>query len=288
MAVANLEFEEYFQAIADNFGRSSNFYTLTDTQDKKHFYDMGLMVQTPQPKKSNGMPFAKKQEKVEPFPVLEHIREYANQHVLLVGKPGSGKSTALQQLLWEEAKLCLKPEKRKIPVLIELRSWGTSVVDLIQKVFRRHKLRLSTDNIDDLLFEEQLFLLFDGLNELPSDEARREVAHFRENNPQIPMIFTTRDLGVGGDLGIKKQLEMQPLTEQQMRSFVTRYLSQQGDEMLRQLGDRLRELGQTPLILKMLCEVFDYAKQVPKSRGELFRQFDKKVENLKQAVPVSE
>ncbi|MGI8500298.1 MAG: NACHT domain-containing protein [Hassallia sp.] len=288
MAVPDLEFKGYFQAIADNFGRSSNLYTLTDTQDKKHFYDMGLMVQTPQPKKSERMPFAEKQEKVERFTVLDGIRKYANDHVLLVGKPGSGKSTALQQLLLEEAKLCLKAEKRKIPVLIELRSWGTSVIDLIQKFFRRHKLRLSTDNIDDLLFEEQLFLLFDGLNELPSDEARREVADFRENNPEIPMIFTTRDLGVGGDLGIKKQLEMQPLTEQQMRSFVTAYLPQQGDEMLRQLSDRLRELGQTPLILKMLCEVFDYAKQVPNNRGELFRQFDKKVENLKEAVPVSE
>ncbi len=32
MAV-DLEFEEYFEAIADNFGRSSNLYTLTDTQD---------------------------------------------------------------------------------------------------------------------------------------------------------------------------------------------------------------------------------------------------------------
>ncbi|MBW4450183.1 MAG: HEAT repeat domain-containing protein [Spirirestis rafaelensis WJT71-NPBG6] len=287
-AISDLEFEGYFQAIADNFGRSSNLYTLTNVENKPHFYDMRLMVQTPQPKQ----PFAEKQNvetrNFASLPVLQGIRKYANEHVLLIGKPGSGKSTALERLLLEEAKLCLKAEKRKIPVLIELRSCSTSVVDLIQKFFRKHKLRLSTDNIDDLLFEEQLFLLFDGLNELPSDEARRELADFRENNPQIPMIFTTRDLGVGGDLGINKQLEMQPLTEQQMRSFVTAYLPQQGDEMLRQLSDRVRELGQTPLILKMLCEVFDYAKQVPNNRGELFRQFDKKVENLKQAVPVSE
>jgi hypothetical protein len=56
-----LEFEGYFQAIADNFGRSSNFYTLTDVQDKPHFYDMGLMVQTLQIKQPEGMPFAEKQ-----------------------------------------------------------------------------------------------------------------------------------------------------------------------------------------------------------------------------------
>jgi hypothetical protein len=30
------------------------------------------------------------------------------------------------------------------------------------------------------------------------------------------MIFTTRDLGVGGDLDIAKKLEMQPLSEAQL------------------------------------------------------------------------
>jgi hypothetical protein len=42
-------------------------------------------------------------EKVEQLPVLEGLRKYQDNHVLLVGRPGSGKSTALQQLLWEEA-----------------------------------------------------------------------------------------------------------------------------------------------------------------------------------------
>ncbi len=42
-------------------------------------------------------------EKVEQLPVLEGLRKYQDNHVLLVGRPGSGKSTALQRLLWEEA-----------------------------------------------------------------------------------------------------------------------------------------------------------------------------------------
>ena len=66
----------------------------------------------------------------------------------------------------------------------------------------------------------QFLLLLDGVNELPSPEARRNLQKFRQDfHKTTPMIFTTRDLGVGGDLEISKKLEMQPLTETQMRDF---------------------------------------------------------------------
>jgi len=132
-------------------------------------------------------------------------------------------------------------------------------------------------------------LLVDGVNELPSEEARRELHKFRQDYQKTtPMIFTTRDLGVGGDLGITKKLEMQPLSEPQMQQFVCAYLPQQGEQMLRQLGSRLREFGQTPLLLWMLCSLFKAMGKVPSNLGLVFRQFalsyDRK---LKQDVPIS-
>ena len=130
-------------------------------------------------------------------------------------------------------------------------------------------------------------LLIDGLNELPNEEARRDLYGFREKYFRVTsMIFTTRDLGV--DLGIEKKLEMQPLTEGQMQQFVRAYLPEVGDEMLRRLGGRLRELGETPLLLWMLCEVFGYTKQIPTSLGSLFRWFSGEYDKLKEDVPISE
>jgi predicted NACHT family NTPase len=49
--------------------------------------------------------------------VLQGLLKYAPEHVLLVERPGSGKSTALVRLLLNEAS---KRKEQKIPVLVEM------------------------------------------------------------------------------------------------------------------------------------------------------------------------
>ncbi|MGB7415814.1 MAG: hypothetical protein WA902_16530 [Thermosynechococcaceae cyanobacterium] len=51
---------------------------------------------------------AKNEKKREQFSVLKGVRKYAPEHVLLVGKPGSGKSTALQRLRWQDTECCIQ------------------------------------------------------------------------------------------------------------------------------------------------------------------------------------
>jgi HEAT repeat protein len=53
------------------------------------------------------------------------------------------------------------------------------------------------------------------------------------------------------------------------------------------LKDRLREFGQTPLLLWMLCGLFRQTGQIPNNLGEVFRAFTQGYEkNLKADVPV--
>ncbi|BAY10565.1 HEAT repeat domain-containing protein [Calothrix sp. NIES-2098] len=267
----NVDFQHYLESVCDTYQHWWQKYTITDVEGRRQNSPFeGLMVATVSPKQDNR---GDTQEKTERLPVQEGLRKYAENHVLLVGKPGSGKSTALARLLLEEA------EKAKslgdsgcIPVLVELRQYTTSVLDLIQNFLHRHGLYIDV-KIKTLLRNRQFLLLVDGVNELPNDEARRELKTFRENHPKTPMIFTTRDLGVGGDLGIEQKLEMQPLTEEQMQQFIRAYLTETGEEMLQRLGERLRSFGETPLLLWMLCELFQHTNDIPPNLGLVFRQF---------------
>ncbi len=300
-----VNFNAYLQSIANTYAKWWECYTITDVvgqrdEQKKQLplFDFGLMVETVK---------QEKEEKTERLKVIEGLRKYAANHVLLIGRPGSGKSTALIRLLKETSPQTplLRGEGLnsphslagkgagglgQIPILVELRFYKTSIIDLIRDFLKRHQLLLEISEIERLLFAGQFLLLVDGVNELPSEAARQDLQKFRQNYQQTtPMIFTTRDLGVGGDLGIEKKLQMQPLTETQMRDFVCGYLPQ-GEELLKQLSGRLRELGETPLLLMMLCWVFvDNQNKVPSNLGSVFRRFteiyDKK---LKQDIPVTD
>ena len=269
------DFSGYLRSIFTHYARWWELYMPTDLEiDRAPGSPFGfeLMVETATRPGRDG------EEKRDRFPVLQGLHDYVAREtqVLLVGRPGSGKSTVLARVLLGKAS---SEEKERIPVLVELRSWKTSVLDLIRDFFQRHDLDLTTDQVRKLLVDDRLFLLVDGLNELPSDAARQDVATLR-NYRRVPMIFTTRDLSLGGDFGIQCQLQMQPLTEPQMQSLIRAYVRpDQADAMWQQIMEGLRKFAETPLLLWMLCELFNANKTIPKNLGEVFRRFTQNYEN---------
>jgi HEAT repeat protein/energy-coupling factor transporter ATP-binding protein EcfA2 len=270
--MSDFDFQPYLSAIVLHYAKDDRFYTLTDAL-------LPLEVRSVERQEKEGQ-----EKKVEQFRVLAGLRKYAlgdgQEHVLLAGRPGSGKSTALRQLVVALAADGL------VPVLVQLKGDRT-VPELIKAEFRRAKVRVTDEQIEDWLLADRLVLLLDGVNEIPNEELRRSLAQFREENLTVPMIFTTRDLSLGGDLGIGKRLEMKPLSPEQLKEFVGKRLGEKGEQLLGQLRDRLREIAETPLLLKMLCDVFEQTGEVPQNKGELFRRFDGEYERFKGLPAVS-
>lgn len=290
-----IDFRPYLQSLASTYKDWQKYYTFTDAIGKTEtpeaanpsLFDFGLEVQTVTEKKEStfpesGDPSPESRESTERLPVMEGIRKYAKDHVLLIGRPGSGKSTALVRLLHEMATQAVEQQTDLVPILIELRYWQTDLLNRIQAFINQHDPDLNLDdaNLTNLLLQGQFCLLIDGLNELPSEEARSHLATFRRDYPKVPMIFTTRDLVIGGDLGIEKKLEMQAMTETQMQAFIRAYMPEQADALLQQLNNRLREFGKTPLLLWMLCKVFQDSPghQLPFNLAGVFKAFTTRYE----------
>ncbi|MBD2691112.1 HEAT repeat domain-containing protein [Anabaena catenula] len=293
----SIDFQRYLESICSKYQQWWSLVDkLTNTvgcqkadgEKLSSLFDFGLMAQIIEPRKRQN----EISEKIERLSVLEGLRKYAaKESVLLIGRPGAGKSTTLARLLVESAKEALQNQQSQIPVLVELRYYKdyyeTSVLDLVQAFLERHELYdLSISELKKLLKEKRFLLLMDGINELPDDDARRKIKLFRRDNSNTPMIFTTRD--GGDDLGIGKKLEMQPLSNCEVQRFIDDCMPGQTREILQQLRDRLRELGQTPLVMWMLYFIFQKTQDVPLSSGEALRKFTQLYERNSNDVPVSE
>jgi HEAT repeat protein len=283
--IAPSEFQRYLQSVLD----TSREDTKREVSDRyiPTLAELPLRVQTAISSEPDSQ--EQQEERREQFAVLEGLRKYATDHVLLVGKPGSGKSTSLRRLLWEEARHCLeaieegKSEIPPIPILIELRGLSSSVLAAIQEKLKWW-LYLDETTLIAFLRDRRLFVFLDGLNELPNEQAWQAVDDFRQVcvDLKVSLIITTRELGSGLVQGNVKKLEMLPLTEPQMEEFVYKQLPETGGELWRQIQGKLRELAETPLLLKMLCDVFEQKGEIPKSRGDLFRkEFARRYEEFK-------
>ncbi|NJM48351.1 MAG: hypothetical protein HC860_21050 [Alkalinema sp. RU_4_3] len=93
--MSEFDFQRYLEFVRSHYAESQGFYTSTDAI-------LPLKVQSVE-RQERDPDHQPSVQKVEQLPVLEGLRRYAlgekREHVLLAGRPGSGKSMALRQLV---------------------------------------------------------------------------------------------------------------------------------------------------------------------------------------------
>lgn len=100
---------------------------------------------------------------------MKVARQY--KRLLILGKPGSGKTTFLKHLAVDCSKEQFQPDL--IPVLIELRRIRSAEWKLFDVIAQQ--LDLSSQQTEKLLEQGQLLILMDGLDEVPSSAFRDDV-----------------------------------------------------------------------------------------------------------------
>jgi predicted NACHT family NTPase len=223
-------------------------------------------------------------ERIERDKGMSVANEYSR--LFIFGKPGAGKTTFIKHLAVD----CSEGQFQTslVPVLIELRSIQAEGFELINVIHEELKL----SDIQDtqwLLQDGKLLVLLDGLDEIPSQFRRNVQSHIRDfaNSTEYNknrFILTCRTQIIEYPPNGFKCVEVADFNERQIDLFVSNWFKASMSnkrvcyKKIRQLKTRLSrnkelcELAKTPIILSLICWVFEDSGDLPKQRSWLYRK----------------
>lgn len=211
-----------------------------------------------------------------PFQDLEKVVE-ERKRVLLIGDPGTGKTTALAKIALDMFEKCIGVITSKkgvaqleIPILIK-------ASDLLSKDIEE----LIETRIPAGLVRERVkirAILVDGLDEVKVDK-RADIARVLDDYCQsyaYGLVISTRKVEALKDaITPFKQYELLPFEYKQAIAFVQRFVKDA--ELLRIIDEGLRrkdlKMSLTPMALELLIQIATVEKEIPATITEIFERF---------------
>jgi len=211
---------------------------------------------------------------------IDALNRYSK--LMLLGKPGAGKTTLLKYT----ALKCSQGEvfNNLVPIFVTLRQYAGAesqprLLDYIIQDF--HIYNISDElTVKQLLQHGRAILFLDGLDEVREDDLHRVLEDLRSFSEQ----YYTNRFVITSRLGAQEyvfekftEVEVANFQPLQISQFAQRWFlgnSRHIDLFLRKVEDNrpIQELATNPLLLTLLCLVFDEFGDFPTNRSELYRE----------------
>lgn len=239
-------------------------------------------------------------------PGIEAVQRF--KKLIILGRPGAGKTTFLKYLAMQCVEeqcvdkncadqqivdqQCLdeycaaKQElKRFVPFFISLKDFGEAsnqpdLLTYIESVFK-----VERSDVELILNKGRALILLDGLDEVREDYkkyVKQEIESFinRSDFYKSRFIITCRLAAAEYDFTNFAEVEISEFEDEQIAYFVKSWFDKernlkQGEKFLQKLGAKeskpIRELAANPLLLTLLCLVFEDSGDFPTQHSDLYR-----------------
>jgi len=217
---------------------------------------------------------------------VEATLSVVNGHdrLLLLGKPGSGKTTFTKFVVLSALKNEL--EKPHLPIWVGLKAFadsGEPLFEHIIKIFDQSGLghHLTKAYLQILLESGNCVVLLDGLDEVTARprEVIMDISQFVKAFPGNKYVLTCRLSSYNHAFGDFTTVELADLTDEQVQEYVKRWYKKKtdvADKFWRCLNDPanagVKELATIPILLNLLCITFGEHMQFPINKAELYEK----------------
>ena len=224
---------------------------------------------------------AKRGERLRGLQVAES-EEYPR--LMVLGKPGSGKSTFLRHL----AVGCAKGDflVDYIPYLLELRDVDEADFSLFQHIHEEFELN-EEEQTKQLLRQGKVLFLLDGLDEVPSvfqQKVQNELRRLAKKYDKNRFVLTCRTQTTEYIPEQFSPIEVADFESEQVESFALNWFTaiaetpEAGEALKGHFMEKLSEhpqtaeLAVTPVLLSLTCWIFEDSKSLPEKRSDLYRE----------------
>lgn len=205
------------------------------------------------------------------------------EKMIVLGKPGAGKSTYLKFLALQSVNKESEITQRKIPVFISLKEWadkGDNLIDFIIDQFTICSFEEASTFIESLLGNGQCLLLLDGLDEVQEQRKKdviQEIIDLSKKYYKNQFVISCRVAAYNAWFEKFADVEMADFNDQQIEDFITKWFQKEvevGKSCWGKLKNEapLKELATTPLLLTLLCIAYDENLDFHASRAELYEE----------------
>lgn len=219
----------------------------------------------------------------------------AKKQLMILGRPGAGKTTFLKRL----ATLCDRGEflPRHVPVFVSLKEFAESnhqpgLLNFIAHYFLRSESAqdMTKEQVQEILKQGRGLVLLDGLDEVlekDHDRVLQEIREFDRHYDESHIIITCRIAAREYVFEPFTEVEIADFNDEQIQDFADKWFKAKEPDQLDAVGqstiaqlfwqalieqEPIKELAANPLLLTLLCLEFEESSEFPQSRAELYER----------------